>query len=382
MPWRDTSVMEERLQFVKAYAAGEAGMAELCRSAGISRKTGYKWVERYLSGDGDSLQDRSRAPHVQARQTPKEIERMIVAMKRRRRDYGAKKLRALLIEKYPEVGWPAVSTISGLLAAHGLVKPHKRRRKTPPYPHPMLPMDQPNAVWTADFKGQFATGDGRLCYPLTVADGYSRYLITCRGMQEISSIRVFRSFNQAFREYGLPDAIRTDNGPPFSNRGLGISKLTVWWWKLGIRHERIEPGHPEQNGRHERMHRTLKAATTQPPAANLASQQRRFDTWRREFNDQRPHEALGQRPPSAVYTASRRPLPEHLSEVIYPEGYVVRQVRQNGSIKWRSRLIFVCTSLVGEPVGLSQFDDQRWRVHFLQEPIGIFDEHLNKVLPM
>lgn len=382
MPWRETSVMDERLQFVMAYQAGEVGMTELCRSAGISRKTGYKWLERYLVDGKAGLQDRSRAPHVQARRTPAAIEGQLLAFKRRHEGYGPKKIRALLNQQHPDVDWPAVSTISGLLAAHGLVEPRTRRRKTPPYPHPLLPMEQPNAVWTADFKGQFATGDGQLCYPLTVADGYSRYLITCRGMPQISRIRVFRSFMQAFREYGLPDAIRTDNGPPFSNRGLGISKLTAWWWKLGIRHERIEPGHPEQNGRHERMHRTLKAATAQPSAANLGSQQRRFDTWRREYNDQRPHEALGQRPPSAVFGASRRPLPERLPEVVYPKGFVVRQVRQNGSIKWRSRLIFVCTSLVGDPVGLTQIDDQRWRVYFLQEPIGIFDEHLNKVLPM
>jgi len=374
--------MDERLQFVAAYQAGKVGMAELCRAAGISRKTGYKWIERYLSEGEAGLRDRSRAPHVQARRTPDDVALAILAYKDNHEDYGPKKIRARLSEERPEVNWPAVSTMGGLLAAHGRVKPQARRRRTPPYPHPLLPMDQPNAVWTADFKGQFATGDGQLCYPLTVADGCSRYVITCRGMPKISRISVFWSFNQAFQEHGLPDAIRTDNGPPFSNRGLGISKLTVWWWKLGIRHERIEPGHPEQNGRHERMHRTLKAATARPPAPNLASQQRRFDAWRREYNEYRPHEALGQRPPSAVFEASRRPLPQRLPEVTYPDAYVVRRVRQNGSIKWRSRLIFVCTSLVGDPVGLSQFDDQRWRVYFMQEPIGIFDEHLNKVLPM
>jgi transposase InsO family protein len=382
MPWRETCVMDERLQFVAAYQAGKVGMAELCRAAGISRKTGYKWIERYLSEGEAGLRDRSRAPHVQARRTADDIALAILAYKDQHQDYGPKKIRARLSEERPEVAWPAVSTMGGLLAAHGRVKPQTRRRRTPPYPHPLLPMEEPNAVWTADFKGQFATGDGQLCYPLTVADGCSRYLITCRGMPKISRVGVFRSFNQAFREHGLPDAIRTDNGPPFSNRGLGISKLTVWWWKLGIRHERIEPGHPEQNGRHERMHRTLKAATAQPPATNLASQQRRFDAWRREYNQHRPHEALGQRPPSAVFEASRRPLPQHLPEVSYPDGYVVRQVRQNGSIKWHSRLIFVCTSLVGDPIGLSRFDDQRWRVYFMSEPIGIFDEHLNKVLPM
>jgi len=219
--------MDERLRFVMAYETGEVDMTELCRLAGISRKTGYKWIERYLLEGEAGLQDRSRAPHVQSRRTPEDVERALLAFKKRHKDYGPKKIQARLIEERPEVKWPAVSTIGGLLAAHGLVKPQTRRRRTPSYPHPLLPMDEPNAVWTADLKGQFATGDGRLCYPLTVADGYSRYLITCRGMPEISSIRAVRSFERAFREYGLPDAIRTDNGPPFSNRGLGISKLTV-----------------------------------------------------------------------------------------------------------------------------------------------------------
>lgn len=382
MPWRETRVMDERLRLVMGYRGGEIGMAELCRSAGISRKTGYKWLERYAAEGEAGLLDRSRAPHVQARQVEEAVVRQVLALKRRHPDYGPKKLRALLERERPEVDWPAVSTLGNVLAAHGLVRRRKPRRRTPPYPHPLQPMSHPNAVWTADFKGQFSTADGRLCYPLTIADGYSRYLISCRAMPEINRERVWRGFEQAFREYGLPEAIRTDNGPPFSNRGLGISKLTAWWWKLGIRHERIEPGHPEQNGRHERMHRTLKAATASPPAANLPSQQRRFDTWGKTFNHYRPHEALRQQPPSALYTASRRSLPERLPEVVYPRDYVVRQVRQNGSIKWHSRLIFVCTSLVGEPVGLQRIDDQRWRVYFIEQPIGIFDEHLNKVLPM
>jgi transposase InsO family protein len=382
MPWRETDVMDERVWFVKAYRRGDVPMQELCRQAGISRKTGYKWLERYEAEGKAGLLDRSRAPHVQGRQVSEALERDIVAMKRRYPAFGPKKVQAKLIELSPEVTWPAVSTIGSVLDRHGLVKRHKRRRKTPAYPYPLLPMSHPNAVWTADIKGQFRTRDERLCYPLTIADGCSRYVLCCRAMPDLTRVLVGPGFVAAFREYGLPEAIRTDNGPPFSNRGLGISKLTVWWLKLGICHERIEPGHPEQNGRHERMHRTLKSATTQPPAADLRRQQRCFDRWRQEFNHDRPHEALGQRPPSAVYTASVRSLPDRLPEVTYPADYVVRQVRQNGSIKWHSRLIFVCTSLVGEPIGLQQIDDQRWRVYFAQEPIGTFDEHLKKVLPM
>jgi transposase InsO family protein len=243
-------------------------------------------------------------------------------------------------------------------------------------------MNAANEVWGADLKGEFRTLDGQWCYPLTITDGFSRYVLCCRGMPEFTRERVQPGFDRAFREYGLPLTIRTDNGPPFVTRGLAISKLTAWWIKLGIRHERIAAGKPQQNGRHERMHRTLKAATTRPPSADLHAQQRRFNRWRRRFNDERPHEAHTQRPPAALYRASTRPMPTRLPKIVYPATYVVRQVRQNGSIKWHSELIFVCKSLVGEPIGFEHFDDQRWRVFFAHQPIGILDEHLSRVLPM
>src|SRR5262245_23589471 len=382
MPWRETSVMDERSRLVLEYRRGEIPMAELCRQAGVSRKTGYKWVERHDAYGVDGLVDRSRAPHVQSRRIAEEPVRRIVALKRRRREYGPKKLRALLQAESPELSWPAVSTISNLLAMRGMVKPQRRRRVTPMYPDALLPMNEVNAVWAADLKGEFRTGDGRWCYPLTITDGYSRFVLCCRGMPKFTREWVQPGFDRAFRDYGLPLTIRTDNGPPFVSRGLAISKLTAWWIKLGIRHERIAPGKPQQNGRHERMHRTLKAATARPPAADLHAQQRRFNRWRSRFNQERPHEAIGQRPPTALYRSSTRSLPNRLPELVYPSNYVVRQVRQNGSIKWHSQLIFVCTSLVGEPIGFKQFDDQRWYVYFAQQPIGIFDEHLKKVLPM
>ena len=383
MPWRETSVMDERLQLVRAYRRGEVAMAELCRQAGISRKTAYKWVERHRLQGIDGLVDRSRAPRVQGRQVAEALVRSIVTLKRRRRNYGPKKLLALLRERQPKVNWPSASTISAILDAEGLVKRQRRRRTTPAYPDVLRPTTHANAVWTADIKGQFRTGDRQWCYPLTIADGYSRFVLCCRGMPDLTGNLVWPGFESAFRQYGLPETIRTDNGNPFSNRGLAISRLTVWWIKLGIRHERIEPGHPEQNGCHERMHKTLKADTTQPrPSIHLAAQQQRFNRWRGRFNTERPHEALGQRPPSAFFTASRRPLPERLAEVVYPADFVVRQVRHNGSIKWHSNLIYVCYPLVGESVGLEQIDQQRWRVYFAQQPIGIFDEHLKKVLPM
>ena len=382
MPWRETGVMDEREQLVLAYRAGQTPMTELCRQAGISRKTAYKWVSRYDPETLESLTDRSRARRSQDTRIADELVREIAKAKRRRRHYGPKKLLAWLEQQEPTIAWPSAATIGRILVAHGLVKRYQKRRTTPAYAAPLLPMTEPNAVWTADIKGQFKTQDQRWCYPLTIADGYSRYVLCCRAMPVLAGNRVRVGFKQAFREHGLPEAIRTDNGNPFSNRGLAISRLTAWLIKLGIRHERIAPGHPEQNGRHERMHKTLKAETAKPPSIHLRAQQRRFDRWRERFNHERPHQALGQRPPAAHYRAAARSLPNVLPEIAYPSNFVVRQVRQNGSIKWHSELIYLCYALVGEPVGFEPIDEGRWRVHFVQQPIGIFDEHLNKVLPI
>ena len=382
MPWKETCVMDERLVLVKRYREGQVPMAELCRCAGISRKTAYKWVARYAAEGRAGLEDRSRAPHVQARQTPLAVIEELVALKQKHRSWGPKKLVAVLRSREPEVAWPAPSTVSAILDARGLVKRRKSRRQTPPYPEPLSACDAPNEVWSADYKGQFKTGDGRYCYPLTLADGCSRFVLGCHGLVQVNRIYAQPIFQRVFEAYGLPKTIRTDNGPPFANRGLGISRLTAWWLKLGIRHERIEPGHPEQNGRHERMHRTLKAETTKPPAKTMRGQQRRFDRWRETFNYERPHEAIGLRPPADLYEVSGRAYPATLPDVIYPDSFIMRKVRQNGSIKWHSQLIFTSYSLVGEPIGLERIDDQRWRVYFAQQPIGILDIYLKKVLPM
>src|SRR5262245_31228966 len=275
-------------------------MAELCRQAGISRKTAYKWVSRYDPKTVESLKDWSRARRSQETRIADELVREIVKAKRRRRCYGPKKLLAWLEQAEPTSEGPSAASIGRILAAHGLVKRYRKRRTTPAYAAPLLPMTEPNAVWTADIKGQFRTQDQRWCYPLTIADGYSRYVLCCRAMPVLSGDLIRPGFEQAFREPGLPEAIRTDNGNPFSNRGLAISRLTAWLIKLGIRHERIAPGHPEQNGRHERMHKTLKAETAQPPSVHLPAQQQRFNRWRTRFNHERPHEALQQHPPSTI----------------------------------------------------------------------------------
>ena len=286
MPWKETCVMDERLLLVGLYRDGRIPMTEICRQAGISRKTAYKWVARFAAEGSAGLEDRSRAPHVQAHKTPEAVVERLLAMKRKKRyrHWGPKKLVAWLRREEPAVDWPAPSTVSEILDLHGLVKRRKRRQKAPPYGFPLDPCEAANDVWTADFKGQFKTGNGAYCYPLTIADGCTRFLFECRGLAQIHYASVQRGFQRAFEEYGLPKAIRTDNGPPFANRGLGISRLSAWWMKLDIHHERIDPGHPEQNGRHERMHRTLKAETTWPPAKTLWGQQRRFDRWREAYN--------------------------------------------------------------------------------------------------
>ena len=382
MPWKETCVMDERLLLIAQYRAGAVPMTELCRRAGVSRKTAYKWLARYAAEGAAGLSDRTRAPHVQAQRTPDWVAKRLVAFKRKHRTWGPKKLVAALHRREPNVAWPAPSTVSEILAAHGLVKHRKRRQRVPAYGDPLQPCDAPNDVWTADFKGQFRTGDRTYCYPLTIADGFSRFLLGCEAYVQVNHCFTQPGFQRAFERYGVPKTIRTDNGPPFANRGIGISRLAAWWIKLGIRHERIEPGHPEQNGRHERMHRSLKADTTNPPAKTLRGQQRRFDRWREEFNHDRPHEALDLRPPADLYGVSGRRYPQTLPEVTYPSHFTVRKVRQNGSIKWHSRLIYTSISLVHEPVGLELIDDQRWCVYFAHQPIGILDEHLKKVLPM
>jgi len=381
MPWKETCVMDERLLLVALYREG-IPMTDACRRAGVSRKTGYKWIARFAAQGAAGLADHSRARHVQGRRTSEDVVKRLVALKRKHMGWGPKKLVAVLRQQEPEIAWPAPSTVSEILKVQGLVKARKRRLKVPLYLSPLQPCDAPNDVWTADFKGQFRTGNGVYCYPLTIADGCTRFVLGCEAFVQVNHCYTQPGFQRAFKKYGLPKTIRTDNGPPFANRGLGISKLSMWFTKLGIHHERIEPGHPEQNGRHERMHKTLKADTTKPPARTLRGQQTRFDRWLQEFNYVRPHEALDQRPPADLYRVSGRAFPRTLPEVVYPTDFTVRKVRQNGSIKWHSKLIFTSLALVHEPVGLERIDEQRWRVYFAQRPIGILDEHLNKVLPM
>lgn len=365
MPWRQSSPVTERLRFVQDVARAEASFAELCLRYGISRKTGYQWWKRFAEEGVVGLEDRSKRPRHSPRATPKHVVQLLKAARRRRPRWGPKKLLRVLANKHPELELPALSTAARILKQEGLVRPRHRRGR----PARVLPRTgwgrEPNDLWTADHKGQFRLGNGTLCYPLTVADSFSRFVLRVTACSSTRHEEARPVFERAFREFGIPARILTDNGTPFGSAGVaGLSRLSVWWLKLGIRVERIEPGCPEQNGQHERMHRTLKAEATRPAAADLPGQQRRFNTFRKQYNEERPHEALSQDVPQQHYRASKRLYTKETPGLEYPFDYDRRQVRQNGNIKWKGELVFISESLVGEPVGIIESADGIWSVYF------------------
>ena len=365
MPWKETCAMRERSKFVALVEAGEETMSELCRRFGISRKTGYKLMERFAAEGGAGLSDRSHAAHEHPHAVSEEIVRRVVELRGKHPFWGARKLRARLRMLDRGVVLPAASTISEILRRHGLIVPRRRRQRVPADVSPFAECTGANDTWSIDFKGWFRTGDGRRCEPLTISDAYSRYLLRCQAVRRADTSWVKPLVEATLREYGLPRVIRSDNGPPFASSGAGgLSRLSVWWIKLGIRPERIEPGRPDQNGRHERLHGTLKLEGCEPPAANRRAQQQRFDVFRRIYNEERPHEALADATPSMIYQASPRPYPTRLAEVVYPDGWQVRQVRQDGSIKWGGEYLFISEVLVGEPVGLEEENGDVWCVQF------------------
>lgn len=377
MPWARTDWMSERVKFVAAYLEHEACFSDLCLDFGISRKTGYKWVRRYESEGPPALQERSRAPHSHPNATSSDIVQAILTIRRRHPRWGPRKVQVVFQRQRPHAVVPAASTIGDILKRHGLVRPRRRVRRSSPYVDRLRQYDAPNAVWCADFKGCFPIGGqrgGARCHPLTISDGYSRFLLRCRGLRRPLSQYARRVFESAFCEYGLPRAIRTDNGPPFSTLAPGgLSRLSVWWIRLGIRPERIMPGRPEQNGRHERMHRTLKAETAKPPRSSFSAQQRAFDRFRLEYNEVRPHEALGQEVPASLYRPSLRSYPDRLPEPEYPTHFETRVAYPNGVISFGTTQWYVSNCIAGERVGLEPCDDGRWRVHFGWVPIGILD---------
>lgn len=380
MSWKETCAMDERIKFIDVLLTSGRTMTEVCEFFNVSRKTGHKWRARFLAGGRSGLKDRSRATLSHPNEMDASVKELLLSARRHHPTWGARKLLAYLLPRHLSTRFPVASTAHDLFRRHGLVKPRRRNRKTPVYDHPFIDCAEPNAVWSADFKGQFKVGNGALCYPLTVTDNFSRYIICCRGLDSVKGSRTMPWFKRAFSEYGLPLAIRTDNGAPFASTGLGgLSMLSVWWIKLGVYPERIEPGHPEQNGRHERMHRTLKAETAKPSSSSIGLQQKSFDNFQAEFNNERPHEALGQRTPSSVYKSSTRSYPKKTPEIEYPSGFVVRMVRHSGEIKWRGKLVYVSQLLTGEPIGLYQVDNDRWAVYFGMVKLGQLDETTGRI---
>ena len=380
MPWKETSPMYERRRFIADYLADRFPMSQLCARYGISRKTGYKWLERFEAGGPPGLRDRSRRPQACPHQTPPEVVDALLQFRRRHPRWGPKKLLARLRQRQPRWPWPAPSTASAILKTHHLVPARRRSRRLGHPGYPVPSMNAPNATWTADFKGHFKTRDGIYCYPLTIADGYSRYLLACQGLDGTTHDATKRVFRRLFQECGLPERIRTDNGIPFASNALRrLSRLSVWWIRLGITPELIEPAKPYQNGRHERMHKTLKADATRPPAASRRAQQRRFNAFRTEFNDERPHEALQQRTPSTCYHPSPRPYPDRLPPLEYPEHFEVRRVSSNSGIRWRSRWVNVSHVLAEEHIALEEIDDGLWTVYFSQLEIGRLHERTGQI---
>ena len=378
MPWRETSPMDQRTRFIADHLRETQTITELCDRYGVSRKTGYKWIDRYLRLGPAGLEERSRRPHRAPNQTADEIVAAILEARHRHPVWGGKKLRALLQRRHPRWTLPGRSTVCDILRRHGLVPTRRQRRRLGHPGKPTTIMGAPNAVWCADYKGQFKTGDGRYCYPLTVTDGFSRYLLGCQGLGSTAGAEAQPVFTRLFKEYGLPLRIRTDNGVPFATTTLArLSKLSAWWVRLGILPEFIEPGRPDQNGRHERMHRTLKAATTRPAAGSLGAQQRRFNAFREEFNHVRPHEALAQQTPATCYHPSPRPMPDRLAPLEYPDRFEVRYVSANGGIRWNHRWVNVSTVCVGEYVGLEEIDDGIWNVYFGPLRLGrLLERHM------
>ena len=375
MPWSGTSVMDLRARFAAEAASGLFSMTELCERYGISRKTGYKWEKRYDEGGRPACADASSAPKSHPNETPPEIVARILEL-RRKLGWGAIALRKRLRTLEPDVAWPSASTIGEILKRNGEITPRRRRRPRTAWNSDRTRVDEPNRVWTADFKGEFRLRNGELCYPLTILDGYSRYLLQCRGLKSTAAAPARNGFEEAFREFGLPEVIHTDNGVPFGapSSVLGLSKLSVWLLKLGIRLERSRRGKPQDNGRHERMHRTLKAAACRTPRASHSAQQRALNEFRTIYNEERPHRSLELETPAAYYTPSERRYPDRIPDPVYPGHFELRRVTKIGVFSWYRHQIFVSQAFHNETLGLECIADGVWSVFFGEFLLGRFSE--------
>lgn len=381
MPWNECNRMDERLRFVARLLDGDK-MAVVCREFGISRKTGYKMFNRYKDFGLRGLEDRAKSPYRHPNKLPFQVEKAILRIKQDHDSWGAPKIREKLIKEYPVISPPAASTIHAVLDRHGLVK-RRRSRRYKAKGTGLSNARSPNALWCADYKGQFLLGNHKYCYPLTITDYRSRYLLACEGLESTKSAGAFPVFERVFREFGLPAAIRTDNGVPFasSHALFGLSKLSVWWIRLGIGIERIKPGNPQQNGRHERMHLTLKKEATKPARYNFLQQQDRFDEFIEVYNNERPHQALGGQYPAEVYTPSAREY-RHPEKPDYPFHDRTIRVTQCGRICIGTRKVNFSTVFAGQYVGIREVADSIWLVSFMDYDLGFFDETENRVEPV
>lgn len=383
MPWQERSPMDLRMQFVLEWQSGAWTMSELCADYQISRKTGYKWVERYEAAGPRGLHDQSRRPHRSPQATDPKVVRALLALRRRHPRWGAKKLLTIAAQRDPRAAWPSRTTACDLFKAHGLVVPRRRAPSPIRVPAPLVPITHANGTWTTDFKGEFLTGDGAYCYPLTLRDGFSRFVLRCDALRGQTTVATRRCFERAFAKYGLPERIRSDNGIPFAGPGLGrLSQLSVWWIRLGIVPERIALGRPDQNGSHEQFHAVLKADTTRPAARDAATQQRRFARFCREYNYERPHEALHNDVPANHYAPSLRPLPRALPAVDYPGHVEVRRVTCIGQVSWQGAPLFLSLALAGQDVAFEEVDDDIWTIRFATVAIGRYDGRRRCLRPL
>lgn len=377
--------MSQRHEFIQLYLHGRHVVAELCSAFGVSEKTGYKWLRRFAADGVAGLADRPHIPRTTPHQVAAEVVQRITGFRGKHPTWGPRKLRKRLQSVEPTIAWPAASTFGAILKRHGLVRARRRVRgpRWAPLDLPLTEPAAPNDVWTADFKGEFPLRQGPYCYPLTIADAYSRLLLSCTGLSSTRGAMAQPVFRRVFQTYGLPRVIRTDNGVPFASPlALGrLSALAVWWIRLGIRPERIAPGKPQQNGQHERMHRTLKAEATRPACASWRAQQARFERFRAEYNHERPHEALELCTPTSCYVPSPRPYPPRLPELDYPAYIDVRLVHHNGTIKWRSRLLFLSGVLAGEQVGIEETEPGASLIRFGPLVLGTLNETTYEFTP-
>jgi putative transposase len=381
MPWKVINQMALKIQLVNDWNQGYSSITDLSQKYGISRPTVYKWLKRYEQFGIEGLKEQSRAPKQCPYRTSKEILNLVIQEKLKNRRRGPRKIRAQLRRKHPTLAIPAVSTISYWLKKEGLVEQRKKRWHVPPYTEPFAECNAPNDVWSIDYKGQFHMMDGHVCYPLTLSDNFSRFILGCQALEGPRYDPTRRCLESIFREYGLPQSIRSDNGTPFAGRCIGgLSRLMIWWILLGIIPERIRKGCPQENGRHERMHRTLKSDALNPVARNLKEQQKAFDRYRHDFNNYRPHESLNDQTPGDYYKKSNRPYVEHPHLPDYGQDYLVRHVRHSGDIKFMGRMFYVTELLAGQPVGLRERENGLWQLQFSFYTLGSIDLRKNKLI--